>query len=183
MNETEVANLVTELKAAANEPVERRVFDELYGRTIATFDIDDIEVARVAKVAIPTAMRWRTGASAPVPRGRPSVILALLKLLEERELRSVHRLQRALLRLSERKVAYRIRSVAYDQTGLAGRLAFPSQSLLTDDADYPADLPAGLSEVVIVSDTPNPHLTLLVHPVGDPRRLALVDFRQLTVIG
>lgn len=71
--------------------------------------------------------------------------------------------------------------VRVDQTGLAGRTARLATGAPTDDAGWPADLPAGTTEVVIVDDTPGPLLTLRVHPAGDPSTVAYVRFDQLAV--
>jgi hypothetical protein len=69
----------------------------------------------------------------------------------------------------------------YDQTGLSGKRARVLVEELTDEIDWPANLPAGIKTVVIVDDTPNPHHTLRVHPVDDPSRVALVVFDQLAL--
>ncbi len=67
------------------------------------------------------------------------------------------------------------------QKGLRGRLAHVLVDEPTNEIDWPADLPAGTTKVVIVDDEPNPHHTLLVHPPGDPTRTALVVFDQLAL--
>jgi hypothetical protein len=71
--------------------------------------------------------------------------------------------------------------VRYDQTGLAGQTARLLTDLPTDDAGVPADLPDGTAEVVVVDDTPNPTLTLRVHPVGSAADTSFVRFDQLAV--
>ena len=71
--------------------------------------------------------------------------------------------------------------VRYDQTGLAGQTARLLTDPPTDDAGVPADLPAGTAEVVVVDDTPNPTLTLRVHPVGSATEVSFVRFDQLAV--
>ena len=68
-----------------------------------------------------------------------------------------------------------------DQTGLAGRRARLLTKEPTDDAGYPADLPPGTRQVVIVDDTPNPTLTLRVQTLGDHPVAAYVRFDQLAV--
>jgi hypothetical protein len=69
----------------------------------------------------------------------------------------------------------------YDQSGLRGRRARILVDEPTDEIDWPADLPAGIKTVVILDDTPNPHHTLLVHPIDDPARTALVVYDQLAL--
>ncbi|MBB3751337.1 hypothetical protein FHT44_003832 [Mycolicibacterium sp. BK634] len=70
----------------------------------------------------------------------------------------------------------------YDASGLAGKRAYVLVDEPTDEIDNPADLPSGTTTVVIVSDEPTPHHTLFVHPEGDPERLALVVYDQLSLI-
>lgn len=74
------------------------------------------------------------------------------------------------------------RHLSYAQTGLRGRRAGVLVDEPTDETDWPADLPPGTTSVVIIDDTPNPHHTLRVHPVGDPSRVALVVYDQLALI-
>lgn len=69
----------------------------------------------------------------------------------------------------------------YDQAGLCGRRARVLVEELTDEVDWPADLPPGITTVVIVDDAPNPHHTLRVHPPNDPTRVALVVFDQMAL--
>ncbi|WP_142392627.1 hypothetical protein [Mycobacterium sp. 3519A] len=69
----------------------------------------------------------------------------------------------------------------YDQSGLRGKRALVLVDEPTDEIDWPADLPAGTKMVVILDDTPNPHHTLLVHPVDDADRTALVVYDQLAL--
>jgi hypothetical protein len=69
----------------------------------------------------------------------------------------------------------------YGQKGLRGKLARVLVEEPTDEIDWPADLPAGIDEVVILDDEPNPHHTLRVHPPDDPARIALVVFDQLAL--
>ncbi|WP_326547809.1 hypothetical protein QGN32_06520 [Mycolicibacterium sp. ND9-15] len=72
--------------------------------------------------------------------------------------------------------------IGYDQTGLRGQLAQVLVDEPTDEIDWPADLPPGTELVVVVDDTPNPHHTLRVHPVGDATRVALVVYDQLALV-
>lgn len=71
--------------------------------------------------------------------------------------------------------------IRVDQTGLAGVTAKLVTNEPTDDAGWPADLPQGTTEVVVVDDTPGPTLTVRVHPVGNPAGTAYVRFDQLAV--
>ncbi|WP_435831333.1 DUF7161 family protein [Micromonospora arborensis] len=74
------------------------------------------------------------------------------------------------------------RPVRATDTGLIGRAARLLTSEPTDDAGWPADLPAGVTEVVIVEDTPSPTATLKVQTSGDAApRNARVRFDQLAV--
>ncbi|MGY1896286.1 DUF7161 family protein [Nocardia gipuzkoensis] len=68
-----------------------------------------------------------------------------------------------------------------EQTGLAGTTARLLSSEFTDDAGWPADLPQGTTEVVVIDDTPGPLLTVRVHPVGNPSGVAYIRFDQLAV--
>ncbi|WP_155946583.1 GAD-like domain-containing protein [Mycobacterium sp. URHD0025] len=77
--------------------------------------------------------------------------------------------------------APRWRMLQVDQTGLAGMTAKLVTNTPTNDAGWPADLPEGTTEVVIVDDTPGPLLTLRVHPVGEPSGGVHVRFDQLAV--
>ncbi|WP_455644438.1 DUF7161 family protein [Micromonospora carbonacea] len=74
------------------------------------------------------------------------------------------------------------RPVRATDTGLNGRAARLLTSEPTDDAGWPADLPVGTTEVVIVEDTPSPTATLKVRASGDaaPRNVR-VRFDQLAV--
>jgi hypothetical protein len=74
-----------------------------------------------------------------------------------------------------------VRPLRYDESGLRGKRARVLVDEPTDEIDWPADLPAGTKTVVILDDTPNPHHTLLVHPVDDPGRTALVVYDQLAL--
>lgn len=69
----------------------------------------------------------------------------------------------------------------FDQSGLRGKRARILVDEPTDEIDWPADLPAGITTVVIVDDHPNPHHTLRVHPPDDPQRIALVVYDQLAL--
>ncbi|MFW0783560.1 hypothetical protein AAFP35_03490 [Gordonia sp. CPCC 206044] len=73
--------------------------------------------------------------------------------------------------------------ICYDQTDLAGRIAVALVDDLTDDTGWEVDLPTGTGRVVILDDTPNPHLTLRVHPVNEPSRVVLVDHSELGFTG
>ncbi|MGC4812174.1 DUF7161 family protein [Micromonospora sp. DT228] len=74
------------------------------------------------------------------------------------------------------------RRVRATDTGLNGRAARLLTSEPTDDAGWPADLPAGATEVVIVEDTPSPTATLRVRTSGDDAPTsARVRFDQLAV--
>lgn len=74
------------------------------------------------------------------------------------------------------------RPVRATDTGLKGRAARLLTSEPTDDAGWPADLPPGTTEVVIVEDTPSPTATLRVQTSGDaaPKNVR-VRFDQLAV--
>ncbi|MEU8088196.1 hypothetical protein AB0B57_31860 [Micromonospora sp. NPDC049101] len=68
------------------------------------------------------------------------------------------------------------------ETGLSGRPARLLTSEPTDDAGWPADLPADVPDVVIVEDTPGPTATLKVRTSGNAApRTARVRFDQLAV--
>ncbi|MFG2049351.1 hypothetical protein ACGFIW_18205 [Micromonospora sp. NPDC048935] len=68
------------------------------------------------------------------------------------------------------------------ETGLSGRAARLLTSEPTDDAGWPADLPAGVPDVVIVEDTPSPTATLKVRTSGNAApKTARVRFDQLAV--
>lgn len=69
----------------------------------------------------------------------------------------------------------------HDQSGLRGKRARVLVEEPTDEIDWPANLPAGIENVIIVDDAPNPHHTLRVHPTDDPDRVALVVFDQLAL--
>ncbi|WKG03114.1 hypothetical protein [Mycolicibacterium sp. HK-90] len=69
----------------------------------------------------------------------------------------------------------------YNQSGLRGKRARVLVEEPTDEIDWPANLPAGIEEVIIVDDAPNPHHTLRVHPLDDAERVALVVFDQLAL--
>ncbi|MGV0815338.1 hypothetical protein ABQF34_25580 [Mycolicibacterium boenickei] len=69
----------------------------------------------------------------------------------------------------------------YNQSGLRGKRARVLVEEPTDEIDWPANLPAGIENVIIVDDAPNPHHTLRVHPTDDPDRVALVVFDQLAL--
>ncbi|WP_396908267.1 hypothetical protein [Mycolicibacterium sp.] len=71
--------------------------------------------------------------------------------------------------------------IRYDQAGLRGQVATLLTELPTDDAGVPVDLPKGTKHVVIVDDTPNPTLTLRVHPVGDDQTIVYVDHAELAL--
>lgn len=73
------------------------------------------------------------------------------------------------------------RPFPYDTTGLRGRRLRVMAAYPTDDARIDADLPAGITDVIAVDDTPNVTLSLQVHPVGDPTRIAFVAFDQLAL--
>lgn len=75
----------------------------------------------------------------------------------------------------------RLTPLSYGQKDLRGRLARVLVDEPTDEIDWPADLPAGITTVVILDDEPNPHHTLRVHPPDDPARVALVVFDQLAL--
>ncbi|MFG1654418.1 hypothetical protein ACGFIE_31255 [Micromonospora sp. NPDC049275] len=74
------------------------------------------------------------------------------------------------------------RPVRASETGLNGRAARLLTSDPTDDAGWPADLPAGTTEVVIVEETVSPTATLKVRTNGDAApKTARVRFDQLAV--
>lgn len=74
------------------------------------------------------------------------------------------------------------RPVRATDTGLKGRAARLLTSDPTDDAGWPADLPAGVTDVVIVEDTPSPTATLTVQTSGDAAPTSTrVRFDQLAV--
>lgn len=72
------------------------------------------------------------------------------------------------------------RPVDATETGLAGRARRLLTDDPTDDAGWPADLPPGTTEVIIVDDTPNPNASLKVR-TPDGSRAALVRFDQLAI--
>lgn len=74
-----------------------------------------------------------------------------------------------------------LRPLRHDEKGLRGRLAQVLVAEATDEIDWPADLPAGTHQVVILDDEPNPHHTLRVHPPDDPAHVALVVYDQLAL--
>lgn len=71
--------------------------------------------------------------------------------------------------------------IRYDQAGLQGQVATLLTEVPTDDAGVPVDLPKGTKHVVILDDTPNPTLTLRVHPVGDDHTVVYVDHAELAL--
>lgn len=71
--------------------------------------------------------------------------------------------------------------IRYDQTGLRGHTAILLTELPTDDAGVPVKLPPGTTHVMIVDDTPNPTLTLQVHPVGNPQCVVYIDHAELAL--
>ncbi|MEU4334430.1 hypothetical protein AB0F59_07365 [Micromonospora lupini] len=74
------------------------------------------------------------------------------------------------------------RPVRATDTGLNGRTARLLTSEPTDDAGWPADLPAGATEVIILEDTVSPTATLKVQTSGDAApKTARVRFDQLAV--
>ncbi|MEV4821274.1 hypothetical protein [Micromonospora sp. NPDC049274] len=74
------------------------------------------------------------------------------------------------------------RPVRATDTGLNGRTARLLTSEPTDDAGWPADLPAGATEVVIVEDAVSPTATLKVRTDGDAApTTARIRFDQLAV--
>lgn len=72
-------------------------------------------------------------------------------------------------------------AIRHDQTGLTGLTAELLSDLPTNDAGVPVDLPAGTTHVVIIDDTPNPTLTLQVHPVGQPDHVVFIDHTELAL--
>ncbi|GAB09108.1 hypothetical protein GOARA_028_00190 [Gordonia araii NBRC 100433] len=73
--------------------------------------------------------------------------------------------------------------ICYDQVDLAGRRALVLVDHPTNDAGWPVDLPAGTTHVIIVDDTPNPTMTLRVHPIGKPDDVVYIDHSQLGFTG
>lgn len=73
------------------------------------------------------------------------------------------------------------RQFRYDTTGLRGKKLRLLAAYPTDDAGIDADLPAGVTDVIAVDDTPNVTLSVQVHPVDDPTRTAFVAFDQLAL--
>lgn len=75
----------------------------------------------------------------------------------------------------------RWRAIAYDASGLEGRLARITVEHPCSSSLFDSDLPPGTREVVIVDDTTSVFLDLAVHPVGDSSRRALVRYDQLEI--
>ena len=71
--------------------------------------------------------------------------------------------------------------IRFDQTGLTGQVAVLLTDLPTNDAGVPVDLPPGTDRVVVLDDTPNPTLTLRVHPAGDPQHIVYIDHADLAL--
>ncbi|MGL6234815.1 MAG: DUF7161 family protein [Segniliparus sp.] len=71
--------------------------------------------------------------------------------------------------------------IDYDTEGLRDRVARILVDDPEDDVGYPAELPVGTTEVVILDDTPNVHLCLRVHVAGYPEAIAYIKYDQLAV--
>lgn len=71
--------------------------------------------------------------------------------------------------------------IDYDTEGLRDRVARALVDELVDDMGYPADLPAGTTQVVILDDTPNVNLCLRVHALESPEATAYVKYDCLAV--
>ena len=173
-----------ELTAAIDESLDRPTFVELYQRVIEAFDIKDYEVARVEKIAIGTAIRWRTGIAAPRKKYRPSALLALLHIIERRSM-SASELLCDVAETSERKgeavYPYPMAAPVQTLSGLAGKRA---KLLKTkpDGADgYPAGLPEETREVMIIDDSPSPYGAVRVSTFDDPSVIGLALMIQLQV--
>lgn len=69
----------------------------------------------------------------------------------------------------------------YFQKGLRGKRLRLLVTYPTDDAGADSDLPRGTTEVIALDDTPNVNLSVRVHPVGNPDRVAFVAFDQLAL--
>lgn len=77
--------------------------------------------------------------------------------------------------------APRFQQFGYDTTGLRGKKLRVLTTYPTDDAGADSNLPAGITDVVAVDDTPNVTLSVQVHPIDDPTRIAFVAFDQLAL--
>ncbi|HUO37569.1 MAG TPA: hypothetical protein VMU34_06915 [Mycobacterium sp.] len=69
----------------------------------------------------------------------------------------------------------------HDQTGLRGKRLRLLTDDPTDDAGAPSNLPAGITEVVSTEDQVGPNLSVRVHPLNEPNRIAYVAFDQLAI--
>jgi hypothetical protein len=96
-------------------------------------------------------------------------------------LRQLNRADLPAIRTATSRLSPEAVPVRRDQTGLKGRLAVPLTEVPVNDAGVPSDLPPGTERVVILDDTPNPTLTLRVHPVGQPDRVVYVDHADLAL--
>lgn len=176
--------LQQELAAAIDESLDRPTFVELYQRVIVAFDIKDYEVARVEKIAIGTAIRWRTGIAAPRQKNRSAVLRALLHIIEMRSMSAAELLCRAAETSEKRTVSvgqYQMVSPAWKQKDLAGKRAKLLVAPAEDDK-FPSGLPVGTQEVVVLDNTPSPHGVLRVSPPDNPRIIGLVMHDQLAIV-
>ncbi len=73
--------------------------------------------------------------------------------------------------------------IRWDQEDLAGRTALLLESADDDPYSQVDELPAGTTHVVIVDDTPNPLLELLVHPLRQQKPLVPISHIHLGLTG
>jgi hypothetical protein len=69
----------------------------------------------------------------------------------------------------------------YDTTGLRGKRLRVLSDIPVNDAGVPQDLPEGIIDVIAIDDEPNINLSIRVHPLDDPTRIAFVGFEQLAL--
>ena len=75
--------LLSRLEAAsANTSMEE--FHDLVATALNTCGLQPVDLARKLGTSIPMVLRWREGASAPLPPMRPAVFNALKELLKDK---------------------------------------------------------------------------------------------------
>ncbi len=72
------------------------------------------------------------------------------------------------------------RALSYDAAGLRGKRLRVLAEIPTDGM-VPADLPAGITDVIALDDEPDVFSNIQVHPVGDPATVANVRYDQLAL--
>lgn len=182
--ESTLAVLIADLTDAVNADfIGRDEYTRLFNRAVTTLNLDVNEVARICMTSRLIVERWKSGANTPHRFVRSAVFRALLTAANTQDAlrRSVDQAKKG--QTIPRPDESRLFPVTFNQTGLAGKRAMVVVSEATDEVDNPADLPEGTRDVIILDDTPNPHHTLRVHPVGDPSYVALVVHDQLALYG